>query len=281
MSTSAPSSQASSPPKTASTPPLLYEEKGRGDPVLLMPGTLTGWLSWVAHAERLSKGHRVIRAQLRSIELVEAGRPVPEDYSVLTEREALLATVQALGLKRLHLAGWSSGGGIALAFALQYPHYVKTLTLIEPAAFWVLREIGYTNNAIRAAEAADRLWAGKEITIDDLRAFLVRAGLGDPDDDFESHPRWPVMVRNRQTIALGATEWDYDDSLERLRSLQIPILGVKGSETAADLGAMVDAIVTHAPNAEMLELPGDHACHIENIDRFLEAFEAHLGKRPS
>lgn len=281
MNPSATSPRTSPSAEVADIRPLLYEASGQGDPIVLMPGTLTGWLSWTAHAERLSKNHRVIRAQLRSIELVEAGRPVPEDYGVITERDALLATVKALDLERFHLAGWSSGGGIALAFALAYPRYVKSLTLIEPAAFWVLKEIGYTNDAIDAAEAADRSWAAKEITIDDLKAFLVRAGLGGPGADFESHPRWPVMIRNRQTIALGATEWDYDDSLDRLRSLEMPILGVKGTETTADMGAMVDAIVAQAPNATLLELPGDHACHIEHMDRFLEALEAHLAQRPS
>jgi pimeloyl-ACP methyl ester carboxylesterase len=39
----------------------------------------------------------------------------------------------------LHLAGHSYGGAVALRIALDYPHLVRSLTLIEPAAFHLLR----------------------------------------------------------------------------------------------------------------------------------------------
>ena len=50
---------------------LLHEVKGQGDPIVLVPGGLSGWLSWIPHAERLSKERMVVRVQLRSIELAE------------------------------------------------------------------------------------------------------------------------------------------------------------------------------------------------------------------
>jgi hypothetical protein len=67
---------------------LLHEVKGQGEPIVLVPGGLSGWLSWIPHAERLSKVRMVVRVQLRSIELAEAGDPFPDDYGTLTEREA-------------------------------------------------------------------------------------------------------------------------------------------------------------------------------------------------
>ncbi|MGD9710640.1 MAG: alpha/beta fold hydrolase, partial [Thermomicrobiales bacterium] len=173
------------------------------------------------------------------------------------------------------LAGWSSGAAVSLAFALEYPERVRTLTLIEPPALWVLRDTEY-DGRFHEEEMADRKLAGKEITVDDLKAFLVRAGLGGPDTDFESHPRWQVMLRNRAALSVNAIAWDYADSIERLRALQIPILLVRGKETSDLLGAPTTIIAATAPNATVLELPGGHACHLENPDRFLEAFEAHL-----
>ncbi len=47
----------------------------------------------------------VVRVQLRSVELAEAGEPYPADYGTMTEREALLATVDELGLDSFDLAG--------------------------------------------------------------------------------------------------------------------------------------------------------------------------------
>jgi pimeloyl-ACP methyl ester carboxylesterase len=142
---------------------LLHEVKGQGEPIVLVPGGLSGWLSWIPFAERLSTERMVVRVQLRSVELAEAGEPFPEDYGVLTEREALHATVNELGLDSFDLAGWSHGGLVSLAFALEYPERVRTLTLIEPSAFWILRETGRASDALSGAEADDRSLSGRRL----------------------------------------------------------------------------------------------------------------------
>lgn len=255
---------------------LLHEVKGQGEPVVLVPGGLSGWLSWIPHAERLSKERMVVRVQLRSIELAEAGEPFPEDYGVLTEREALHATVNELGLDTFDLAGWSHGGLVSLAFALEYPDRVRTLTLIEPEAPWILRETGHAGGTLAGNEAYDRSFTGREITVDDLKDFLVRAGLGEPGDDFESLPQWPVWVRNRQVLSIFGTIHDYTDSLDRLRALDIPVLAVKGTDTTEQDAAAVDDLAAMVPRGRLLELAGGHASHIENIDRFLEELETHI-----
>lgn len=254
---------------------LLHEVKGQGEPIVLVPGGLSGWLSWIPFAERLSKERMVVRTQLRSIELAEAGEPFPYDYGTLTEREALLVTVDKLGLDSFDLAGWSYGGQVALAFALEYPERVRTLTLIEPEASWILRETGHAADTLARNEAYDRSFTGREITVGDLKDFLVRAGFGNPGDDFESLPSWPVWVRNRQVLSTIGTIHDYTDSLERLRSLDMPVLAVKGTDTTEQDAAVVDDLVAIVPRGRLLELPGDHASHIQNIDRFLEELDTH------
>jgi pimeloyl-ACP methyl ester carboxylesterase len=254
---------------------LLHEVKGQGKPIVLVPGGLSGWLSWIPFAERLAPERKVIRVQLRSIELAEAGEPFPADYGIPTEREALRTTVDELGLDSFDLAGWSHGGLVALAFALEYPERVRTLILIEPGAYWILRETGHASDALAEAEADDRSLSGREITIRDLEDFLIRAGLGGPGDDFESLPQWPVWVRNRQVMSIFGTIWDHTDSLERLRALAVPVLAVKGTETAELEAAVVDDLAATAPRIRLLELPGGHASHIENMDRFLDELIRH------
>jgi pimeloyl-ACP methyl ester carboxylesterase len=39
---------------------------------------------------------------------------------------------------------------------------------------------------------------------------------------------------------------------------------------------VVDVLDERMPNATMEEFDGDHAHHLENIDAFLEALDAHL-----
>ena len=50
----------------------------------------------------------------------------------------------------------------------------------------------------------------------------------------------------------------------------------KGTVTADWLKRAVDVLGERLPNASVVELEGDHACHIESIDAFIEAFEEHL-----
>lgn len=221
--------------------PLLHDVTGQGNPIVLVPGTLTGWASWVTHAERLSVDRQVIRVQLRNVELAEAGMQVPASYGVRAEVDGLLATVDDLELDRFDLAGWSLGGLVSLAFAMDYPERVRTLTLVEPAAVWVLRALGHNDPSLAAEEASDRELAGRQVTIADLKRFLVRAGIGDELTDFEAHPRWPLMVRNRQVLSTVATIWEYPGSLERLRALDIPTLVVRGTQSATSDRAIVES----------------------------------------
>ena len=71
------------------------------------------------------------------------------------------------------------------------------------------------------------------------------------------------------------TIWDYADSLDRLRALDVPVLAVKGTETTGDDAAIVDDLAATVPHGRVLELPGDHACHIQNMDRFLAELAGH------
>ena len=263
------------------TSPLQYDVTGRGDPLVLMPGGLSGWRSWIPFVEPLAQDHQVIRVQLRSVELAEAGTPYPPDYGTLTEREGLRATVDQLGLDRFDLVGWSYGAHCSLAFTLEYPQRVRTLTVIEPPAHWILRETGHAVEAFGHLEAFDRATAGKQITIDDLKGFLLRAGLAKPGDDVEALPGWPVWVRNRQVVSMNGTLWDYTDSLDRLRTLEVPVLGVKGTDTTDDLAAIVDDLAATVPHGRVLELPGGHACHIQNRDRFLAELASHTAAVPA
>jgi pimeloyl-ACP methyl ester carboxylesterase len=67
---------------------MKYEIAGdAGDPVVLVPGGLTGWLSWKPHAERLARTRRVVRVQLLPVELGLTGvLTTPEEIPGTTAR---------------------------------------------------------------------------------------------------------------------------------------------------------------------------------------------------
>jgi pimeloyl-ACP methyl ester carboxylesterase len=256
---------------------LQYDARGEGESIVLVPGGLTGWVSWIPHQERLTGRYRVIRVQPIHNELGSAGHPGQPGYTAEVEREALRMTLDELGLERPHLAGWSAGGQALLEFAMEYPARIRTLALVEPAAYWLLERLGESDPDVERMNALILALAGKEVTEDDLATFLALGGLAPSQEEARGHPYWERAVPHRMTLSwLSADLLGSRRSIEELANIRCAVLLVKGSVTTAAEQRVVDILGERLPNATVLELPGDHSSHIQSIDAFLEAFERHL-----
>src|SRR5262245_11475161 len=110
------------------------EDRGHGEPpMLLVGGGLTGWLSWERAQAQLAAERRVLRAQLVGVQAGLDGAPLPADYSVRLESQAIGAALDAVAPgPAVDLVAWSYGGLVSLDLALERPERVRTLTLIEP-----------------------------------------------------------------------------------------------------------------------------------------------------
>jgi pimeloyl-ACP methyl ester carboxylesterase len=256
---------------------LQYDDRGEGEPIVLAPGGLTGWLSWIPHQERLVLRHRVIRVQPIHNELGSAGRPGQPGYTAEVEREALRMTLDQLGLDRPNLVGWSGGGRAALEFATEYPERVRSLTLVEPAAYWILEQLGEDDQVVDELNAFIHPLDGREVTEDDLAQFLEYAGFVANRTEARRHPNWERWVPHRMALSWQGEDLDHPARrLDELARVSCPTLLFKGTVTADWLRRVVDVLSGLLPHATVVELEGDHACHIHSMDAFLETFEAHL-----
>lgn len=256
---------------------LRCDDRGVGEPVVLVPGGLTGWLSWIPHQEHLVDRYRVIRVQPMHNELGSSGEAGRPGYTAEVEREALRMTLDELELDRPHFAGWSGGGKALLEFATEYPDRVRTLTLIEPAAYWMLEQLGEQVAVVEELNAFIHPLYGRHVTEDDLATFLVYAGFVTSSGEARGHPNWQRWVSHRMALSWQGAELDHPArSVDELDRVSCPTLLIKGSVTADWLKQVVDVLGQRLPDATVLELEGDHACHIQSIMEFLEAFERHL-----
>ena len=256
---------------------LQYESSGKGEPIVLVPGGLTGWLSWIPHAERLSAERRVIRVQPIHNELGSKGVPGDPTYSAETEREALRMTVDALGIDRADFAGWSGGGRALLEFALAYPERVRSLALVEPAAYWILEELQDPGPELDEINGFIHGLAGAEVTEDDLARFLALAGFASTADEARRDPNWERWIPHRMALSWQSKELDRSGrSVGELATIGCPVLLFKGTVTGDWEKRVVDELGTRIPGARVVELAGDHACHIQSIDSFLEELETHV-----
>lgn len=256
---------------------LQYETTGEGEPIALVPGGLTGWVSWIPHAERLSATRRVIRVQPIHNELGSKGIPGDPTYSADTERESLRLTLDDLGIERADFAGWSGGGRALVEFVLAYPERVRSLSLVEPAAYWILERLGEAGPIIDEGTQFLHELAGSEVTEEDLARFLVLAGFAASPEEARDDPNWERWMSHRMALSWQSKELDRSDrSVQELSAIACPVLLFKGSVTTDWEKRVVNELGARIPLARVVELPGDHASHIQSIDRFLEELEAHL-----
>lgn len=251
---------------------------GEGRPLVLVPGGLTGWLSWIPIADRLASTRKVIRVQLLSVQLGLEGKPLPQGYSPKTEADALGETLNAIGLgKPVDFAGWSYGGGVLLDFLLDHPDWARTVTLIEPEVPWVRPELDPDTERQRAETI--RL-SRVDISEAELETFVRHAGLAPTGTDPGELDSWPTMVQHRQSLRAIPTIWEYPGDPGRLSTFAAPCLLVKGTGSTANDHAMVDILGRELPDARVVELPGSHSAHLVSTDTFLEHMAA-LQEKPS
>jgi pimeloyl-ACP methyl ester carboxylesterase len=246
-----------------------------GAPLVLVGGGLTGWRSWVPHQERLRASRRVARVQPLSVQYGLERRALPAGYSIELESAALAAGLTAAGLTGpIDLVAWSYGAVIALDFALDHPGRVRSLTLIEPPAFWVLEATGVADDqARREVEAIRQLHAemAGDVSEDQLASFVRQAGFCPPGSAPRDLPAWPVWLEHRRSLLSGVAPWGHRDDADRLRGFDRPVLLVKGTGSSHFLHRIVDGLAGALPRARVLELPGGHAPQIAAMDDFLAA----------
>ena len=257
---------------------LEYDRAGTGEPPLvLLPGGLTGWQSWLPLVPELSANRSVVRMQPICNAEGLAGRPGDPAYDAEIERESIGMTLEQAGVSEMHLVGWSNGGRIALDFALAHPERIVTLTLVEPAAYWLVMD---QDESARSFHQYLVRLAGRELTDRDLCEFLVRAGLGSEDTDFAALPQWDFWSSCRQALSWGGEKMTDSAAagIEGFERLNVPTLVIRGGSTSPWLHGVAEHLVRKMPEAKLVELDGGHACILEHPEEFVMALDSHVGR---
>ncbi len=107
---------------------LHYEERGTGEPLLLLHGFgMCGRGDWGDHLDELAKSYRVILPDLRG----HGSSTNPSGkFTMRQSAEDIRALLDKLGLKNVRAMGISAGGMTLLHLTTKYPDYVGTMALI-------------------------------------------------------------------------------------------------------------------------------------------------------
>ena len=107
---------------------IHYEERGSGDPLILIMGLGAPGSRWEDHAAAYEKYFRCILVDNRGAG--ESDRPLGP-YTTKTMAYDTAGLMLALGIENARIAGISMGSAIAQELALSYPQKVRSLVLVS------------------------------------------------------------------------------------------------------------------------------------------------------
>jgi len=117
---------------------LWVEDRGEGDPVLLLHGGMSDVDEFEPTLFGLADTFRVVGYDRRGF-----GRTADTGDFTLTEMAAdAAAVIESLGGGPAHVIGYSAGGMVATSLALEHPDLVRSLTVISSALGaedWIIR----------------------------------------------------------------------------------------------------------------------------------------------
>lgn len=207
-------------------------------------------------------GLRVIAADLPGQGLSDKPRD-PKCYTIPALADAVLALLDALGIREVRLVGQSLAGGIALHLALTHPERISRLALIAPVGLGRVHGAELGGRFLPAAMG--RLLAPlARRTVFKVALRLASGGLARPSerdvDEYHAPTRDPEFVPSLFALLRGV-EWRPLAPAELAR-LELPVLVVWGTRDRVIDFRGLEERARAIPDVQLLRVNG--AGHVPN-----------------
>ncbi len=245
---------------------------GQGPHVVLLHCSSSAGTQWRQLVERLSDRFAVWAPDLIGYGATD-GWPSDVPLSPADEIELVRRSVEDAD-GPVHLVGHSYGGLIALNAALSGAFTLRSLTLIEPIAFWLLREVGDT------ALFEDILRLGVDFNAG-LDAGTPVAGVRTYFDYWNGPGAWDNASSELQSYVLRTAAKTYKEwpnafepttPLSAFESLATPTMLVRGTATQPPTDRIVSLLAGAVPQPRVVEIEG--AGHMAPITHPVEVNDA-------
>ncbi|MER6098460.1 alpha/beta hydrolase [Streptomyces sp. NPDC001728] len=138
---------------TARLTQRITDVRDEGEVVLFVHGNVSSSAFWHTALTALPDRYRPIAVDLRGFGGTD---PLPVDATrgVRDYADDLAALMEALGVDRAHLVGWSMGGGVVMQFLRDHPAAVRSLTLVNPVSPYGFGGTSGVDGVLNSADGA-------------------------------------------------------------------------------------------------------------------------------
>jgi pimeloyl-ACP methyl ester carboxylesterase len=250
--------------------PIYYEMIGTGTPILLVHGyassfegnwVQSGWVDFL-----LAQGRQVVGMDCRGHGL--SGKPhEPSAYGGDRVPDDVIAVMDAVGLERTDLMGYSMGGRIAINLLARIPERFSSVIVGGAGLRSTPRDQTATMEALEADDVSGITDPGARF----LRQF-AESRLTDPtsfagrDNDLKA-----LAAHSRGD---GSVAYDPAERADALRRVQTPILAVVGDKDPILLEAQ--QLIETVPFGELVVLPGEDHLSAIAAQQYKEAVASFL-----
>ena len=222
---------------------IYYEEQGQGPPLLLIHGGILTADSWQPYRAAFAEHFRVIMPDSRG-----HGRTANPggDLSFALLAENVVALIQALGLEKPLIFGYSDGGQVALEIGMRYPDLPQALVvggayveLTEGSREWVRSILGDA--------------ASPEVDIERFERENPRFAAGLAED--HGPAGWQPLLRQIKPMWNAALNYTAAD-FARVTAPTLVLVGDRDGFVPVEDGVKMYRLL---PHAEFAAIPGaDH-----------------------
>jgi len=259
---------------------IAYQVAGDGTADLLM---IPGWVThlaldwheprWVGWFERMTAFTRIVRFDKRGTGMSDRPPGIPTADERMTDA---LAVMDAAGLERVHVLGWSEGGPLGVMVAVAYPERVQSLILYGTQARFSRRDdypFGDEESEDHYGEL-EREW-GSEIQ---ARQFI-------PDADPAAIRRLAAYYQAGASPSAAAALARANAAIDvrgLLASIRVPTLVLNREHDPVAPGETGRYLAERIPASRFIQLPGSaHAPWLGDAERFCTEVEHFVtGIRP-
>ena len=255
---------------------LEYRSIGRGEPVLLIHGAVFADVFRPMLGDPELRSYRLIIYNRRGY---GGSSRVQAPFSIAQQAADAFALLDRLGLRRVHVAGHSLGGAVALEMARQNPGRIASLVLLEAA----VPRLGARDPEVAIAlREAMQFYRRGDARLAVMRfSNAVSPGSWDALTESGSTAMQEQAVRDAPTffdVEMPAlTEWPFTE--EDAARIDVPAVVVFGAESNRSARNAQQRLQSSLPRAEGFEVFGaGHELQMKQPHAVAAALNAFISK---